>query len=106
NWSEKSMESLNLRSPVEQIKRTSFALFYLLNNANSDYKLRLESHHWGDKKISIKNLIVLTNTRPKEEFQYVKVLTINELINYVNYFKSIYSTSETRQITEKLLWLA
>lgn len=105
NWSEKSMESLSLRSPVEQIKRTSFALFYILNNVNSNYQLRLDSHHWGDKKISIKNLVVLTNTRPKEEFQYVKILTTNELINYVNYFKPIYSTLETSQIAETLLWL-
>src|SRR5690606_14483310 len=36
NWSEKSLESLSLRSPVEQIRRTSYALFYLLNNEVSN----------------------------------------------------------------------
>ena len=59
---------MSLRSPVEQIKRTSFALFYLLNNEKSNYYLRLDRHHWGDKKIPIKNLIVLTNIKPKEDF--------------------------------------
>ncbi|OXE98091.1 nuclease-like protein [Flavobacterium araucananum] len=103
NWSEKSLENLSLRSPVEQIKRTNFALFYLLNNEMSNYHLRLDKHHWGDKKIPIKNLIVLINTKPKEEFQYVKILTVNELLGYVNYFKPIFSYSETKRITEMIL---
>lgn len=103
NWSEKSLESLSLRSPVEQIKRASFVLFKLLNNEMSNYYLRLDRHHWGNKKISIKNLIVLTNTKPKEEFQYVKILTLNELLGYVNYFKPIFSNAETQRIADFLL---
>lgn len=103
NWSEKSLENLSLRSPVEQIKRTSFVLFKLLNNEISNYQLKLERHHWGNKKIPIKNLIVLTNTKPKEEFQYVKILTLNELLGYVNYFKPIYSSNETESIANFLL---
>ncbi|MBK7212760.1 MAG: NERD domain-containing protein [Bacteroidales bacterium] len=54
NWNEKSLGNLNLRSPVQQIKRTNFILFKLLNNEISNYHLRLFKHHWGDKKISIK----------------------------------------------------
>lgn len=103
NWSEKSLENFSLRSPVEQIKRTSFVLFYLLNNEISNYHLRLDKHHWGEKKIPIKNLIVLTNTKPKEEFQFVKVLTLDELLGYVNYFKPIFSFSETKKIAEMIL---
>lgn len=103
NWSEKSLQDLNLRSPVQQIKRTNFVLFKLLNNEISNFHLSLGKHHWGDKKISIKNLIVLTNTRPKEEFQYVKILTLNELLSYINYFKPIFSPTETQQIAEFLL---
>ncbi|MGN6400689.1 MAG: NERD domain-containing protein [Flavisolibacter sp.] len=103
NWSQKSMESLSLRSPVQQIKRTSFVLFKLLNNEISKYHLRLDTHHWGEKKISIRNLIVLTNTKPKEEFQYVKILTVNELIGYVNYFKPTFSIDETQKIADFIL---
>lgn len=103
NWSEKSLENLSLRSPVQQVKRTSFVLFRLLNNEVSNHSLQLNRHHWGDKKISIKNLIVLTNTRPKEEFQYVKVLTLTELIGYVNYFKPVLSTIETQRIADYLI---
>ncbi|MDQ8015309.1 MAG: nuclease-related domain-containing protein, partial [Flavobacterium nitrogenifigens] len=105
NWSEKSIENLNLRSPVQQIKRTSFALFYLLNSDRSSYQLHLDNHHWGDKKISIKNLIVLTTAKPKGEFQHVKILTLNELLSYVKYFKPVYSSAETKRIAEMILWI-
>jgi hypothetical protein len=103
NWSEKSMENLSLRSPVQQIKRTSFVIFKLLNNEMSNNHLHLDRHHWGDKKISIKNLIVMTNKKPQEEFQYVKVLTLNELLGYVNYFKPTFSTIETQRIADFIL---
>ena len=103
NWSEKSLESLSLRSPVQQIKRTSFVLFKLLNNELSNYHLHLDRHHWGEKKVSIRNLIVLTNTKPKEEFQYVKILTANELLGYINYFKPTFSCNETQRIADFIL---
>lgn len=103
NWSEKSLENLSLRSPVQQIRRTSFVLFKLLNNETNNYHLRLDKHHWGDKKISIKNLIVMTNTKPQEEFQYVKVVTLNELLGYISYFKPTFSINETQRIAEFIL---
>ena len=103
NWSEKSIENLNLRSPVQQIRRTSFALFKFLNNEITNYHLHLDKHHWGDKRISIRNVIVLTNTKPKEEFQYVKILTLTELLGYVKYFKPVFSNLETQKITDYLV---
>lgn len=103
NWSEKSLANLNLRSPVQQIKRTNFVLFKLLNNEISNYHLRLDRHHWGEKKIPIRNLIVMTNTKPKEEFQFVKILTVDELIRYVKYFKPVFSNDETQRIADFLI---
>lgn len=103
NWSEKSLANLSLHSPVQQIKRTSFALFKLLNNEMRNHHLHLNRHHWGDRKISIRNLIVLTNTKPKEEFQYVKILTLTELLSYVNYFKPAFSGIETQSIADYLI---
>lgn len=103
NWSAESLKNLSVHSPVHQIKRTSFVLFKLLNNEMSKYQLGLDMHHWGDKKISIKNLIVMINTKPKEEFQYVKVLTLDEFIGYINYFKPIFSSNETQRIADFIL---
>ena len=103
NWSEKSLENPSFRSPVQQIKRTSFVLFKLLNNEMRNYHLYIDKHHWGEKKISIRNLIVFINTKPKEEFQYVKILTLHELIDYVNYFKPTFSNIETQRIADHLV---
>lgn len=103
NWNEKSVTNLSLRSPVEQVKRSSFAVFHLLNNEKSKYHLNLNSHHWGNKKIPIKNLIVLTNAKPKEDFQYVKVLNLSELVSYIHYFEPVFSSAETSKIAEMIL---
>lgn len=105
NWSAKSLASLDLRSPVQQVKRTNFALFKTLTDNISSGRLRLQQHHWGDRKIPIRNLIVLTNSKPNEEFQYVKVLTISELLNYIGYFKPIFTNEETQTIANYLLHL-
>ena len=100
NWSEQSLNNLSLRSPVEQIKRTNFALYRILNN---QITTSLDHHHWGERKIPIKSLIVLVNQKPKEEFQYVKILTLKELRNYIEYFSPIFSKSETETIANYLL---
>lgn len=62
NWSKSSMESFNLRSPVEQIMRTSYALFVILNG---DSGINLNKHHWGKKQIPIRNIVVMVNEKPK-----------------------------------------
>lgn len=106
NWSEKSLNNLSLRSPVQQIKRTSFVLFKMLTESIADYRLSLNQHHWGNKKIPIRNLIVLTNTKPNEEFQFVKILTCTELLGYIKWFKPVFSNSETERIANYLLNLS
>ena len=103
NWSEKSLASLDLRSPVQQVKRTNFALFKILTDDISSGRVELNQHHWGERKIPIRNLIVLTNSKPSEEFQYVKILTVKELLSYVRYFKPIFTSAETQAIASYLL---
>jgi len=95
NWSTKSIESLDLRSPVEQIKRTSFALFVFLNSDNNQGLVR---NHWGSKKIPIRNIIVMTNKAPKSDFQHVKVLPLDKLNGYIKYFDEIFDVTETENI--------
>ena len=101
NWSKRSLNSLSLRSPVEQIKRTNFALFKILNERIASNVL--DRHHWGERKISIRNLIVLIDQKPKEEFNYVKILILNELNRYIEYFKPSFSAMETHLISNYLL---
>lgn len=103
NWSERSLNNLSLRSPVEQIKRTNFALFRILAGGNTHFTLR--KHHWGTRKIPLRNLIVLINHKPREEFQHVKVLTLNELLGYIEYFNRSFSYEEIQSIANYLLKL-
>ena len=102
NWSHQSLNNLSLRSPVQQIKRTNFALYKMLSGEIPGL-LNLNQHHWGERKIPIKNLIVLTNHKPNEEFQYVKILTLSELLSYIKYFKPSFSSMETQVIAKYLL---
>ena len=103
NWSEKSLARLDLRSPVQQVKRTSFAVFKLLAENISNKNAKLSPHHWGDKKVPIRNLIVLINSKPNEEFQHVKILTLKDMLGYINYFKPIFTGAETQEIANYLL---
>src|SRR5436190_2055709 len=102
NWSDQSLNNLSLRSPVQQIKRTNFALYKMLSGEIPGL-LNLNQHHWGERKIPIKNLIVLTNHKPNEEFQYVKIVTLSELLSYIKYFKPSFSSTETQIIAKYLL---
>lgn len=95
NWSSQSVESLDLRSPVDQIKRSSFALFVFLNSGD---KKGLAGHHWGSKKIPIRNIIVMTNKAPKSDFQHVKVLPIDKMNGYITYFDEVFDDVEVENI--------
>ena len=95
NWSVKSIENIDLRSPVEQIRRTSFALFVFLN---SDKNKGLARNHWGSKKIPIRSIIVMTNKAPKSDFQHVKVLPLEKLNGFVKYFDEILNETEVENI--------
>jgi len=103
NWSQHSLNNTSLYSPVQQIKRTNFVLYKILNGVISKAKLALKKHHWGNRKISIRNLIVLINHKPNEEFQYVKILTVDRLLGYIKYFDTCFSIEETRKIANHLL---
>jgi hypothetical protein len=103
NWSQQSLENRSLHSPVHQIKRTNFALYKILKDEIPGAELILNKHHWGERKIPLRNLIVLINHKPIEEFEHVKVLTLNDLLGYVRYFKPCFSTKETQMIADYLL---
>jgi len=101
NWSKKSIERLDLRSPIKQIERTGFALYALLTYSK-DLVEKLNRHHWGEKIIPIRKLVVMINQKPKEKFKFVKIVTLKELNRYITYFEPIFNDSEVNTITEHL----
>ncbi len=102
NWSKQSIKSLDLRSPVQQIMRTSYALFVLLNSESEYNRIKLDRHHWGNKQIPVRNIIVMINEKPKEIFKHVKVVTLNQLIGYITYFDTIFNDAEVKSIADYL----
>lgn len=92
NWSQKSIHNLDLRSPVDQIQRSSYALFVLLNSFTSD--LELDDHHWGSKSVPVRSIMAMTNAKPKKEFKNVKILKLDEINGYIKYFDDLFSTNE------------
>jgi hypothetical protein len=102
-WSNKSISNDMLFSPVKQVRRAGFALFVLLNDAiKSGHIMRLVNH-WGERKISPKQIVASVNSTPHEEFQYVKVLGIEKLNSYITYGKQEFTTEEIQDIVGYLL---
>lgn len=106
NWSKQSIESLDLRSPVKQIKRSSYALFVVLNKNREGAHFNLKTHHWGTKQIPVRNVVVMINEKPKEKFQHVAIKCLNELTSYVNYFEPIFTEEEVKSISVHLGYMA
>ena len=102
NWSQKSIERFDLRSPVQQIQRASYALFVVLNSKKSKGSKLLRKHHWGGKKIPIRNVVAMINHKPKEKFKFVTIKKLGELNGYINYFDPIFDDLEVSSIAEHL----
>jgi hypothetical protein len=97
NWSKSSVNSINLRSPIEQIERFGFALYvYISENVS------LKNHHWGEKKVPIRKVIVMINNKPRAKFKFVTVKLLGELNDYINYFEPVLTDSEMNKIINKL----
>ncbi|AXT58191.1 NERD domain-containing protein [Aquimarina sp. AD1] len=98
NWSKSSINSLSLRSPIEQIERSNFALYIFLSK-----NIVLNEHHWGEQKIPIRNLIVMINNKPKAKFKYVSIKLLRELNDYIKYFEPVLTEKQLNRIINKLL---
>lgn len=106
NWSEESLNNLDLRSPISQIQRSGFAVFKILTSAASEGNFFSRQHHWGTRKIPIRNVVAILNRKPQQEFEFVKVLTIHELLRYIQYFKPVFSPRETENLKDFLLYVS
>jgi hypothetical protein len=98
NWSKKSVEREDFFSPIKQIRRSSFAVFVLVNKSIEDSRMSIFSSGWGSKKISPKNILLLMNNKPSEVFQFVQVVTLDEVRSYISKGPEIYSNEEVVQL--------
>ncbi|MFD1163122.1 nuclease-related domain-containing protein [Hwangdonia seohaensis] len=97
NWSKSSVDSISLRSPIEQIERSNFALYVYLSE-----NITLNEHHWGEQQIPIRNLIVMINNKPKSKFKYVKIKLLREMNDYIKYFEPVLTENQLNRIVNRL----
>lgn len=98
NWSKSSIDSISLRSPIEQIERSNFALYLYISK-----NITLYDHHWGEQKIPIRNLIVMINNKPKAKFKYVNIKLVRELNDYIKYFEPVLTEKQMNRIVDNLI---
>ena len=103
NWSKDSVGNPELFSPIKQLKRYNFAIFVLLNQAVERGEIDNFSNHWGNKKVSPKNILCLINHKPNHEFPYVKTLSENQITHYVGNQRQAFSQEEVKSLAENLL---
>ncbi len=100
NWSETTIANVNAYSPVQQVQRTGYALFTMLNSKkNSILKL---IHHWGKRTIPVRNLVVMIKNKPHEKFDYVTVKNLKELNKYLTFLPPIFDASELESIAKRI----
>ena len=97
NWSKSSVNTISLRSPIEQIERSNFALYVYISE-----NITLNEHHWGEQRIPIRNLIVMINNKPTAEFKYVTVKLLRELNDYIKYFEPVLNQIQLNRIITQL----
>ncbi|MCK0135682.1 MULTISPECIES: hypothetical protein [Arenibacter] len=71
------------------------------HSTNTDRLLR--EHHWGTKKVPIRNILAMIRHRPREKFSNVAVKTLQELNAYIGYHEPIFAPDEVHRIAEYLL---
>lgn len=102
-WSNKSISNDMLFSPVKQVKRAGFALFVVLNDAVKSGHIKKLVNNWGERKISLKQIVASINSVPHAEFQYVKILGVEKLNSYITYGKQEFAAEEVEDIVDYLL---
>ncbi|MBQ0732757.1 nuclease-related domain-containing protein [Aquimarina celericrescens] len=98
NWSKSSVNSLSLRSPIEQIERSNFALYVYISK-----NITLHEHHWGEQRVPIRNLIVMINNKPRGKFKYVSIKLLRELNDYIKYFEPVLTDKQFDRIVKELI---
>ena len=101
-WNQKSINNNLLFSPVQQLKRSSYALFILLNDIIRTKRIAVFSNNWGQFKISISNILLMMNASTDQQFQYIKILTEKNLINYITKGRIIFSEDQIKYIVKIL----
>lgn len=101
NWSKASVENRDLRSPIKQIQRSNYALWWSLNKSYDRHYLKL-NHHWGERSIPIHNLVIMIHHKPFGKFKHVHIKTLNEVNRFIDSFEQVLTEHELNNVAEYL----
>ena len=97
NWSQFSIESLDLRSPVAQIQRAGFAVYlYVQDNVS------IRRHHWGDSPIPVRNVLVMTGAQPNASFKHLTLCNLQNLRRHLTSYTPNFTPAEVREMARQL----
>ncbi len=82
-WNHKSIKSNELFSPIKQLRRSGFAFFIILNDYIRKERSSVFYSNWGQTKVSVYNILLMMNSSTNEQFQFVKILSESDFINYI-----------------------
>jgi hypothetical protein len=97
NWSQRTVNSNELRSPVVQIQRSGYAFYRLMKYANQRNNLI------NERNIPIRNVIVMTGAKPWGEYDKVAIKSTAELNSYLKSFRTVLGDQELSDIRDYLL---
>jgi|GEM_PF-262692 len=103
NWSMESTVNKDLFSPVKQINRSGHAIYIVLNDAIEKGHLGALNKQWGAKRVSVRKIILLTGHKPNAEYQFVKLLNLSEIRNYITQGETIFNNEEVKALVEYFL---
>jgi hypothetical protein len=102
NWSKASVANRDFFSPVKQLQRLSLAIFVLLNKPTDHRVFDSFNQGWGVTKISTKNILLMMHNKPNHEFQYVKILSLDEINRFITNSTPIFSSQQVEEIVDYL----
>lgn len=106
NWSYKYVQKVfneDSYTPYDQIERSSYLTYRYLNNLKYGNIFQKAYFNLAKDEIKVKSIIAVTGADiPNTKGRHARVISANELSNYIQRGSQIISSEEVHEITEKL----
>lgn len=102
HWSEYTAKLQSNFSPIDQVKRTNYALFCILNPRPPRGFFASLFAKTNTKKIPIRSVLLMTNSTTQIRDPFVKVLSLSELNSYIRSFTSNFSEEDIHDVLSEL----
>lgn len=102
HWSEYTAKLQSNFSPIDQVKRTNYALFCILNPRPPRGFFASLFAKTNTKKIPIRSVLLMTNSTTQIRDPFVKVLSLSELNSYIRSFTANFNEEDIQVVLREL----